>query len=231
MNFSKFKLTKKKMIVRGIILLVLVLVFVFWRRSYFMFTPNLKTLDVVELSELDENTVLNLKTYSEIRDGEYYWEDTPWLGYKDTLYFLEKKVKKGAIYGGTAFAYTSKEYGWKKKFNDYYAYFNGRMGGEVAYNDRYVVFFFERGEEWYLLKTSPGAFFQTFNHDEPSILIYLLFNTAKIGWNDLFIVDRKTGKIKEKFRVDYVFNKAYLDESNKLYIRDEKDKSLIYQIE
>ncbi|MDR3340731.1 MAG: hypothetical protein LBT25_11700, partial [Candidatus Symbiothrix sp.] len=64
MNLSKFKLTKKKMIVRGIILLVLVLVFVFWRRSYFMFTPNLNTLDVVELSELDEKTRLNLKTYS-----------------------------------------------------------------------------------------------------------------------------------------------------------------------
>ena len=225
--------TKRKMI----ILAILIVVIFCWRKTYFWFTPEMmQRFEKTMYSELDSTMQLELKTrrekkqeyeasLSEEERREKWRADKMAYKERDSVTsntpdfpcavtpFLDVTERKNYLYGGYIFTYTSSEYGWERKFGNYYT-----DDGYIVYNQDYVMFWFVRGEKWRLLSDSPGSFFPAFEWNDCYIYSFLFFNTAKIGWEDIIIVDRKTGKTVEKFRTK-VGTKAYLDDNNVLYIR------------
>jgi len=255
---KKIKLTKKKMLIIGLVCIVWLIIWA-WRQSYFVFTPDLVKLDEIDYQEMDTTMRLLLKTEYEKIDE---WEESLTEEERQELYFTDEKManentkankrkekewvdsisnsfgkapflelerKDGFYKQDYVFTYKSTEHNWEKTFSDYYI-----DGGAFAYNKDYIVFFFRRGCRWKFANTiGVPVIFPGIDMNSPPLYIYLFFNTAKIGWGDLFIIDRKTGNVKEKYRMkndcySFDIDKVLLNSENVLYIRTGWKGSKVY---
>ncbi|RAJ37155.1 hypothetical protein [Pedobacter cryoconitis] len=195
---------------------------VFWRYSYFILVPNVSDAmesvskknispGIINGLSIDRDTIKNIDP-----DGQYLPPDA----FKDKS-LTKVKVERRLDFAGLAKVntVTSSEFSWKREFSDYYG-----MGGIISSSDKYLVILLNR--------KSGFDFDESINvlsgYSGPPATIYLFYNTSKIGYDDIYILNRKTGKTVKRYRSDLVFFRSFYNNTDDTFYFRFSDK-IIYR--
>ena len=198
---------------RFIILLSIISVLLFWRYSYFIFVPNITSLPQATNKQVSPAIIKALFVH---RDTDTTVILRMSLGIKTDSTILSYKSKSRGEEYGDPFWFTSPKYGWTRTFDDYYKY-----GSPEAENESYVVLYFSRGPDW-----NPDSW------SGPTFMLNFKFNRAKINWDDIYIINLKTGATFKHFREDshktLLLKACYDAATNAFYFRFYEQKNYYY---
>ena len=198
----------------GYIILLVLGLLIFWRYSYFIFVPDIfAKVEAVPKKNLSADVIAGLSikadTIKNNFDGGIRTIHSPFK--KDSLNKTKVEQKPDLFNLAFVNVITSAEFGWKREFQDYYD-----DGGIVTSNNKYLVVLLNRGTDYdfedsiNVLSGSSG----------PPPTIYLLYNTSKIHYSDIYFLDRKTGKTAQHFKFHDALEAAFYNvKDNTFYFR------------
>jgi len=210
----------------GIFLLIVVIAVLFLRYSYFIFVQDLSTLkevptrDLTALLKAKLAIPVAIKVASHKSPGDSIIIDEKW----DTV-LSDIKVDtngRGPIYVEAKFTISSKTNEWNVILDEYY--YDCTLA--AADKDRLLVFCGRAGT-WHPNKRCYGS---PIGCGGPSPLTNILVNTARNGWYDYYLINRKTGSIIKRFRYSDILARGVFD-SNSLYFHLAKDKYVKFNID
>ena len=211
---------QKKNKKKGYIILLLIGLLILWRYSYFIFVPDVYSkFETVYKKDLPANIITGLLIESDtIPDNDPDGQSIAESPFKED-HLKQVTVEQNPDIFGMADIniVTSSEFGWKRKFSDYYG-----AGGIVASSNKYWIVQLDRQSDFRVddlnvLSGSSGA----------SPLIYIFYNTSKIGYRDIYFLDRKTGATAKQFRFQGGLRSAFYSD-NTFYFRF-GDKDVYYR--
>lgn len=196
----------------GYIILLVLGLLIFWRYSYFIFVPDVYTkFSAIYKKDLPANVLKGLiiesDTIPDSSSGGQTILPSPFKNYNLKQVKIEQKPDIPNM--AKINIVTSLEFGWKRTFSDYYG-----AGGMVASSNKYWVIQLNRKSDFRLdnflnvMNGSSGA----------SPMIYMFYNTSKIGYRDIYFLDRKTGEIVKRFRFQGGLRSAFYND-NMFYFR------------
>jgi len=210
----------------GIFLLVVIIAVFLLRYSYFIFVQDLSTLKKVPTQDLTALLKAKLaipvaiNVASHKSPGDSITIKAKW---DTTLSDIKIDTNgRGPIYLEAKFTVSSKPNEWKVILDEYY------YGCILTAADKDMLLVIcGRASTWDPHESCPGSMFGC---GGPSPLTILLVNTARNGWEDYYLINRKTGSIVKRFRYSDIIAKGVFD-SNSLYFHLANDKYVKFNID